>query len=279
MQLADLLDEAPPSQRAGARDRARARAAHCAVYRRSGLPRAAVARPDRRDARGARRTAPRARAPCARGDRDAGGGAARQHRAAPAHARAATTTCPRSRTLAEKLLADVGHDRGALTHRSVSRMAETLGFELVHVDDLPHSARSVTDLENGRIYLPPASIPGGHGLRGMALQAMAHRVLGHELPETYADFLQQRLEINYFAAAVLMPRRQSVSSSARRRPTATSRSRTSATRSASPTRPRRCASPTSRRRTSTSRCTSCGWATTARSRRPTRTTGCGCRWM
>ena len=89
-------------------------------------------------------------------------------------------------------------------------MAELLGFELVHVNDLPHSARSVTDLENGRIYLPPASIPGGHGLRGMALQAMGHRVLGHEHPATYADFLQQRLEINYFAAAVLMPRRQSV---------------------------------------------------------------------
>ena len=59
-------------------------------------------------------------------------------------------------------------------------MAERIGFELVHVPDLPHSARSVTDLENGRIYLPPASIPGGHGLRGMALQAMAHRLLEHE---------------------------------------------------------------------------------------------------
>jgi hypothetical protein len=44
----------------------------------------------------------------------------------------------------------------------------------------------------------------------MALQAMAHRVLGHAEPASYADFLQQRLEINYFAAACLMPRRQSV---------------------------------------------------------------------
>jgi transcriptional regulator with XRE-family HTH domain/predicted transcriptional regulator len=104
----------------------------------------------------------------------------------------------------------VGHVGGALTHRSVTRMAERLGFELVHVGDLPHSARSVTDLDNGRIYLPPASIPGGHGLRSMALQAMAHRVLGHAEPASYADFLQQRLEINYFAAACLMPRRQAV---------------------------------------------------------------------
>lgn len=112
--------------------------------------------------------------------------------------------------LAQALLADVGHTTGALTHRSVSRMAENLGFELVHVGDLPHSARSVTDLANGRIYLPPASIPGGHGLRGMALQALGHRVLGHRRPDTYATFLQQRLEINYFAGAVLMPKAQAV---------------------------------------------------------------------
>ena len=89
-------------------------------------------------------------------------------------------------------------------------MAQRLGFDLVHVGDLPHSARSVTDLENGRIYLPPASIPGGHGLRSMALQAIAHRLLDHQAPRDYAEFLQQRLEINYFAACCLMPRTQAV---------------------------------------------------------------------
>ena len=112
--------------------------------------------------------------------------------------------------LAEKQLKAAGHVSGALTHRTVSLMAEKLGFELLYVADLPHSARSVTDLENGRIYLPPASIPGGHGLRSMALQAMAHRLLGHTPPTDYADFLQQRLEINYFAACCLMPETASV---------------------------------------------------------------------
>jgi predicted transcriptional regulator len=112
--------------------------------------------------------------------------------------------------LAEKQLKSAGHVSGALTHRTVSIMAEQLGFELLYVDDLPYSARSVTDLENGRIYLPPASIPGGHGLRSMALQAMAHRLLGHRPPTDYADFLQQRLEINYYAACCLMPEGNSV---------------------------------------------------------------------
>lgn len=119
--------------------------------------------------------------------------------------REAANYLPEIERLAEKQLKAAGHVSGALTHRTVSIMAEQLGFELLYVADLPHSARSVTDLENGRIYLPPASIPGGHGLRSMALQAMAHRLLGHTPPSDYADFLQQRLEINYYAACCLMP--------------------------------------------------------------------------
>jgi transcriptional regulator with XRE-family HTH domain len=124
--------------------------------------------------------------------------------------RAENNYLPEIEELAEATLASVGHESGALTHRSVSLLAEHLGFSLIHVDDLPHSARSVIDLENGRIYLPPASIPGGHGLRSMALQAMAHRLLGHQPPTSYAEFLKQRLEINYFAASCLMPRTASV---------------------------------------------------------------------
>ncbi|HWK19406.1 MAG TPA: helix-turn-helix domain-containing protein [Microbacteriaceae bacterium] len=146
---------------------------------------------------------------------------ARQAIATPEEARRANTelrlrmrernnAIPEIDDLAQRLVDESGHVSGALTHRGVARMAQSVGFELVHVGDLPHNARSVTDYENGRIYLPPASIPGGHGLRALTLQALAHRLLGHEAPASYADFLQQRLEINYFAAAALMPRRQAV---------------------------------------------------------------------
>lgn len=113
--------------------------------------------------------------------------------------------------LAEDLLRSVGHTAmGALTHREVALMAQKIGLEIVHVGDLPRSARSVTDLANGRIYLPPASIPGGHGLRSLALQAIAHQLMKHPVPTTYEEFLQQRLDINYFAAACLMPKTQAV---------------------------------------------------------------------
>ena len=108
--------------------------------------------------------------------------------------------------VAEEMVRRAGYEGGALTHRMVTVMAEQLGFELVHVGDLPPTTRTVTDLENRRIYLPSSSIPGGHGLRSLALQAIAHRVLGHERPASYEAFLGQRNEINYFAAACLMPR-------------------------------------------------------------------------
>jgi transcriptional regulator with XRE-family HTH domain len=109
-------------------------------------------------------------------------------------------------TLAEDMVKKAGHtSSGALTHREVALVAQNIGLEIVHVGDLPRSARSITDLANGRIYLPPASIPGGHGLRSLALQAISHQLLEHPVPRTYAEFLQQRLDINYFAAAALMP--------------------------------------------------------------------------
>ncbi|EYT51981.1 XRE family transcriptional regulator [Leucobacter sp. UCD-THU] len=112
--------------------------------------------------------------------------------------------------VASDLMRRIGHTTGAVTHRTVAMLAEMLGFTLIFVDDLPSNTRSITDLENGRIYLPPASIPGGHGLRSLALQAMAHRVLGHAEPASYAEFLEQRLQINYFAAACLMPEARAV---------------------------------------------------------------------
>ncbi|HZL81770.1 MAG TPA: XRE family transcriptional regulator, partial [Demequina sp.] len=117
---------------------------------------------------------------------------------------------PEIEDLADEAVAAVGHTGGALTHRSVTEMADRLGLSIVHVDDLPHSARAVLDLEQGRIYIPPASIPGGHGLRSLALQALAHIALGHGDPVDYADFLRQRLEASYYAAACLMPRKPSI---------------------------------------------------------------------
>jgi XRE family transcriptional regulator, fatty acid utilization regulator len=207
--LADLLEQSPPSRRA-ALEIELERAQRSTLYASLGLPAVRASRSMSDEVLEAlvglhRELVQRERQTIATPEEARRANTELRH-----HMRTLDNYLPDIEELAQRTVSETGHTTGALTHREVGLMAKKLGFELVHVGDLPHSARSVTDLENGRIYLPPASIPGGHGLRSMALQAIAHRLLGHEVPQTYAQFLQQRLEINYFAAACLMPRDQSV---------------------------------------------------------------------
>jgi hypothetical protein len=78
------------------------------------------------------------------------------------------------------------------------------GFAIRYVQDLPRSVRSLTDLRNRRIYVKQEPV-GAHSPRALVLQALGHFLLGHQAPRDFADFLRQRVEANYFAAAVLMP--------------------------------------------------------------------------
>ncbi|WP_461109757.1 helix-turn-helix domain-containing protein [Tessaracoccus terricola] len=105
---------------------------------------------------------------------------------------------------AAKLLARVGYESGPLSQHFIGEITEHLGFALHHVGDLPHSTRSVTDLKHMRIYLPAASSTD-HEPRSVLLQALGSYVLRHSPPTSYGDFLRQRVETNYFAAALLMP--------------------------------------------------------------------------
>ena len=106
---------------------------------------------------------------------------------------------------ASPLLEGVRHVSGPLSQQSIVTIAERLGFTLHQVNDLPRSTRSVTDLRNRRIYLPRPNLGNGHDPRAVVLQTLGHFVLGHEDPVDYADFLRQRVEANYFAAAMLVP--------------------------------------------------------------------------
>jgi predicted transcriptional regulator/transcriptional regulator with XRE-family HTH domain len=111
---------------------------------------------------------------------------------------------------AAEVLRAIRHPTGALSQRGLRDIAEQLGFAIHYVADLPHSTRSVTDLRHRRIYLPQARSPGGHDPRAIVLQALGQFVLGHEDPAGYGDFLRQRVEANYFAAAILMPEEYAV---------------------------------------------------------------------
>ena len=121
--------------------------------------------------------------------------------------RASDNYFPAIENLADELLLASEHDGGPLTKHRVSAIAEHLGFTLHAVPDLPASTRSVTDLVNRCIYLPTGD---AGAQRTMALAALGHIVLEHEPPRDYAEFLAQRVEVNYFAAAVLVPQRWAV---------------------------------------------------------------------
>ncbi len=105
---------------------------------------------------------------------------------------------------AGKLLTRVRHVSGPLSQQLIGKITEHLGFTLHQAGDLPHSTRSVTDLRNMRIYLPATGM-GDHDPKSVLLQALGHHILGHTPPTSYGDFLRQRIETNYFAAALLMP--------------------------------------------------------------------------
>ncbi|MDO5740932.1 MAG: helix-turn-helix domain-containing protein [Ornithinimicrobium sp.] len=121
--------------------------------------------------------------------------------------RTADNYFPQIEERAAELVRVVDHTQGPVTREEVNRIARHVGFSIVPVSDLPASTRTVTDLEHRRIYVP---MRGDHDPRSTALQALGHVVLQHETPRDYAEFLAQRVEINYFAAAVLLPESSAV---------------------------------------------------------------------
>src|SRR5690606_13579108 len=102
---------------------------------------------------------------------------------------------PEIEKVATDLLERVGYHGGALSEGLIHSLVHHMGYRIRFVTDLPRSVRSVTDLKNRRILL---------------LQTLGHLTLGHRQPRDFADFLRQRVEANYFAAAVLVPEKTAV---------------------------------------------------------------------
>jgi XRE family transcriptional regulator, fatty acid utilization regulator len=99
-----------------------------------------------------------------------------------------------------------GYADGALSQGMLTNVVARHGFSIRFAADLPRSVRSLTDLRERRIYLKQEPV-GGHSPRAVILQSLGHFLLGHDTPRDFADFLRQRVEANYFAAAVLIPER------------------------------------------------------------------------
>ncbi len=113
--------------------------------------------------------------------------------------------------IASGALGSVGYEgAGAVSQGLLNDLAKHFGFSVHQSRDLPHSARSATDLRNHRIYLPQRDSIGSRGVRSVLLQTLGHFALGHDDPLDFGDFLRQRVEANYFAGAVLAPEASAV---------------------------------------------------------------------
>ena len=137
--------------------------------------------------------------------------------ATPEEARAANAALRGSQRERDNYFADIeqaasdaldraGYDGGALSQGMLLNVVGRFGFSVRFTADLPRSVRSLTDLRAHRIYVKQEPV-GGHSPRTVILQSLGHFLLGHGTPRDFADFLRQRVEANYFAAAMLLPER------------------------------------------------------------------------
>lgn len=110
---------------------------------------------------------------------------------------------------ARKVLAHIDYHGGPLSRRDAAHIADRLGFSLHYVSDLPRSVRSLSDTLNKRLYLSNDDAVGTDP-RSNLLTALASAILEQKPPSDYQDFLTQRVEANYVAAALLIPEKAAV---------------------------------------------------------------------
>ncbi len=107
---------------------------------------------------------------------------------------------------AAQALATIGYVReGPFSSRNLIDLADSAGFEIRPIDDMPSFARSLIDLENRRIYIAQRNELKTRQARKAVLQTLAGFLLHHETTPDLETFLRQRVETAYFAAAVLVP--------------------------------------------------------------------------
>ena len=75
---------------------------------------------------------------------------------------------------------------------------------------MPRSARSITDTRDRIIFIPDRGGLRIRQARSVVLQTLGHFALEHRDTTDFGEYLRQRIESNYFAAAVLAPEEPAV---------------------------------------------------------------------
>ncbi|MEE2630954.1 MAG: helix-turn-helix domain-containing protein, partial [Actinomycetota bacterium] len=94
---------------------------------------------------------------------------------------------------------------GPPTERQMVDLAAHYGFTVARVKGMPRTARSVTDTRRRVIYIAQRDDLSVRAARSVILQTLGHFALEHAETTDFEGYLRQRIESNYFAAAVLVP--------------------------------------------------------------------------
>ena len=118
---------------------------------------------------------------------------------------------PEIEEIAIKGLQAVGYTgEGPPSEKDITDLAAHYGFTVERVKGMPVTARSVTDTRRRVIYIPQRDDLGVRGARSVVLQTLGHFALEHAETTDFESYLRQRIESNYFAAAVLIPEKAAV---------------------------------------------------------------------
>jgi predicted transcriptional regulator/transcriptional regulator with XRE-family HTH domain len=94
---------------------------------------------------------------------------------------------------------------GPISERVLTEIAAIHGFTIERVSAMPRTARSITDTRDRIIFIPDRGGLRIRQARSVVLQTLGHFVLEHVDTSDFGEYLRQRIESNYFAAAVLAP--------------------------------------------------------------------------
>ena len=95
--------------------------------------------------------------------------------------------------------------QGPVSERVMTELVSSYGFRIERVPGLPRTARSVTDTRDRVIYIGDQESLKVRQARSVVLQTLGHFALEHSDTKDFGGYLRQRIESNYFSAAVLAP--------------------------------------------------------------------------
>jgi len=113
--------------------------------------------------------------------------------------------------IAQSILNSVDYPgSGPVSERILMDVCDYFGFSVKRAENIPQTTRSITDQREKIIYIPQRNDLSTRASRSVVLQTLGHYALNHEVADDVGTYLRQRVESNYFAAAILAPEKPAV---------------------------------------------------------------------